>query len=142
MDGSLLPFDVALNDHTFAWTSLFTQSTSNWGNDLISGGNGDDILIGGAGADRISGDGGDDDLIGGDDGLALAGSRELRRRGRLQRRASTSAPVTSYGDVYGYRRFSTRDGAVRRRPQRLRHHGELHVRRLPGRRHRQRRHRR
>src|SRR6185437_2037386 len=73
VDGSLLPFDVALNDHTFAWTSLYTQQTANWGNDLITGGNGNDILIGGAGSDRISGDGGDDDLIGGNYGLAIPG---------------------------------------------------------------------
>ncbi len=77
IDLTLLPLDVALNNHTFSWTSFFTGADENWGNDLINGNAGQDILIGGAGSDRITGGSGDDDLIGGNTGdayLGLAGT--------------------------------------------------------------------
>jgi Ca2+-binding RTX toxin-like protein len=75
IDLTLLPLDVALNNHTFSWTSIFTGADDNWGNDLINGNAGQDILIGGAGSDRITGGSGDDDLIGGNTGDAFLASR-------------------------------------------------------------------
>ena len=102
VDGSLLPFNVALNDHTFTWTSLFTQQSANWGNDLITGNAGDDILIGGAGSDRISGDAGDDDLIGGNDGLAISGVPNSGGAGGYNAGVDFSGGNVSYGDVYGF----------------------------------------
>ena len=71
IDLTLLPLDVALNNHTFSWTSLFTGADDNWGNDLINGNAGQDVLIGGAGSDRITGGSGDDDLVGGNTGDAF-----------------------------------------------------------------------
>ncbi|MGH3049730.1 MAG: beta strand repeat-containing protein [Gaiellaceae bacterium] len=102
VDGSLLPFDVPLNDHTFTWTSLTTQQSANWGNDLISGGGGLDILVGGAGSDRISGDAGDDDLIGGNTGLAIQGVPNSGGAGGYNAGVDFSGGDVAYGDVYGF----------------------------------------
>ncbi|MFL5860054.1 MAG: hypothetical protein ACJ780_04640, partial [Solirubrobacteraceae bacterium] len=102
VDASLLPFDVALNDHTFTWTSLTNGPTGNYGNDQISGGNGNDILIGGAGADRISGDAGDDDIIGGNTGLTLAGVPNSGGAGGYNAGVDFSGRHVAYGDVYGF----------------------------------------
>ena len=97
-----LPFDVALNDHLFTWTSIFTGPTANWGNDLVTGDSGHDLLIGGAGSDRMTGGGGDDDLIGGHTGRAVAGSvGGSGGAGGYNAGVDFSAGGVAYGDVYG-----------------------------------------
>ena len=106
IDASKLPFNVALNDHTFSWTSLYTQATAGWGNDLISGGTGDDILVGGAGSDRVTGDSGDDDIVGGNTGAALAGQPNSGGAGGYNAGfdysggPGSSNAVVSYGDTF------------------------------------------
>ena len=97
IDLTLLPLDVALNNHTFSWTSIFTGADDNWGNDLINGNAGQDILIGGAGSDRITGGSGDDDLIGGNTGDAFLGLSDTGGAGGYNAGVDYSAGLT-YGD--------------------------------------------
>ena len=97
IDLTLLPLDVALNNHTFSWTSFFTGADDNWGNDLINGNAGQDILIGGAGSDRITGGSGDDDLIGGNTGDAFLGLSDSGGAGGYNAGVDYSAGLT-YGD--------------------------------------------
>ena len=93
---------MALNDHLFTWTSIFTGPTANWGNDLVTGDAGHDLLIGGAGSDRMTGGGGDDDLIGGHTGRAVAGSvGGSGGAGGYNAGVDFSAGGVAYGDVYG-----------------------------------------
>ena len=56
------PFDTT---PPFVWTSIHTGIGDGGGADLIRGGDGDDIVIGGQDADRITTGDGDDDVIGG-----------------------------------------------------------------------------
>ena len=97
IDLTLLPLDVALNNHTFSWTSFFTGADDNWGNDLINGNAGQDILIGGAGSDRITGGSGDDDLIGGNTGDAFLGLSDSGGAGGYNAGVDYSAGLI-YGD--------------------------------------------
>ena len=61
----LLPLNMPLAAHPFAWTSIDTQATHGGGPDLLRGNAGEDVIIGGQDVDRITGGTGDDDLIGG-----------------------------------------------------------------------------
>ena len=61
----LLPLNMPLAAHPFAWTSIDTQAIQGGGPDLLRGNAGEDVIIGGQDVDRITGGTGDDDLIGG-----------------------------------------------------------------------------
>lgn len=68
----LLPLNTPVNQHRFAYTSIFTQNADGGGSDLIYGDevteastDGDDIIIAGQAHDVAFGGGANDDLIGG-----------------------------------------------------------------------------
>ena len=102
IEPAALPFDVALNDHLFTWTSIYTGPTANWGNDLVTGDAGNDVLVGGAGSDRMTGGAGADDLIGGNTGLPVPGAvGGSGGAGGYNAGVDFSAGGVGYGDVYG-----------------------------------------
>ena len=109
----LLPLNMPLGVHPFAWTSIDTLIGDGGGADLLRGNAGEDVVIGGQDVDRITGGDGDDDLIGGHN---VAGGSDtgdfIDAGGGNDVVAGDNANLLRTGDISSLRFQTLTDGAI------------------------------